>query len=132
LALCESLYLTAAMLAQQRVVDDGTPALSDAVADELRRCDQARADILTDFLDWMRVTGTDAPAASSSDDQPCPHAALRSHPQSGSAAAPFPDRSSLPDCPASDLTHLLDERERLYRAFDALLADLFAEARHAR
>nr|WP_141657199.1 FUSC family protein [Thiocapsa sp. KS1] len=132
LALCESLYLTAAMLAQQRVVDDATPALSDAVADELRRCDQARADILTDFLDWMRVTGTDARAASSSDDQPCPHAALRSHPQSGSAAAPFPDRSSLPDCPASDLTHLLDERERLYRAFDALLADLFAEARHAR
>jgi hypothetical protein len=54
------------------------------------------------------------------------------HPRSGNAAAPFPDRTSLPDRAGPDLIHLLDERERLYRTFDALLADLFAEARHAR
>ncbi|WP_295580091.1 FUSC family protein [uncultured Lamprocystis sp.] len=131
-ALCETLYLTTAMLAQQRVADDDTPALPGAVADELQRCDQARADALTNFLDWMRVSGTDGRAAPVSDAQSDPQAETRSHPRSGSAAAPFPDRSRLPERAEPDLIHLLDERERLYRAFDALLADLFAEARHAR
>ncbi|MBV5275030.1 MAG: FUSC family protein [Lamprocystis purpurea] len=131
-ALCETLYLTAAMLAQQRVVDDGRPALPDAVVDTLRRCDQARADTLTDFLDWMRVNAAAGQGASSGDDPSAMGADPPLHPRSGNAAAPFPDRTSLPDRAGPDLIHLLDERERLYRTFDALLADLFAEARHAR
>jgi multidrug resistance protein MdtO len=132
LALCETLYLTAAMLAQQRVVDDGRPALPDAVVDTLRRCDQARADTLTDFLDWMRVNAAEGHGALSDDAPSAMGVDPRLHPRSGNAAAPFPDRTSLPDRAGPDLIHLLDERERLYRTFDALLADLFAEARHAR
>jgi len=132
LALCETLYLTAAMLAQQRVADDDTPALPSAMADDLQRCDQARADALTGFLDWMRVSGTDGRAAPVRDAQSDPQAETGSPPRSGSAAAPFPDRSRLPERAEPDLINLLDERERLYRAFDVRLADLFAEARHAR
>jgi len=117
--LCEDLYLNAAMLAQQRATDDDAPALPDALAEDLRRADQARADAIAAFLDWMGETDPGVRAAAAS-----------------------PDLSGKPD-PAPDLTPppvggqpwpaaMLRERERLYRAFDRLLADLVAQARHAR
>ncbi|WP_295430830.1 FUSC family protein [uncultured Thiodictyon sp.] len=119
--LCEDLYLNAAMLAQQRATDDDAPALPDALAQDLRRRDQVRADAIAAFLDWMGETDPGVRAAAASPDL---SGALNPD--------PAPDLEPSADGGQPWSAAMLRERERLYRAFDRLLADLVAQARHAR
>lgn len=107
-ALTESLWLTAAMLAQQRA---SAPAMSAGAAADLDRRDRVRAGRIDDFLRWLDKR--DAASA--------PTEVEASAPPSAACA----DTEGWP-------SGLLQERERLYRAFDADFAELVAETRDAR
>ncbi len=102
--LTEDLWLTAAMLAQQRAADPGEPPSPGGDSADLGREDHVRAEALGAFLDSIGE-GTA---------------------EGGANPAPSPDLS--PDLSRAQR----EERERLYRDFDTRLAALAAEARDVR
>ena len=128
--LCENLYLTAAMLAQQRAPDPVTPPLPDAIAVELQHRDGVRADTLTAFIEWIGVTDSMEPEGRTDTGDVAANQSPHAAPPPGSDAHPTAEPS--PDVGPIWLAGFLRERERLYRQFDDLLAELVAEARNAR
>jgi multidrug resistance protein MdtO len=110
LRLCEDLYLTAALLAQQRLAAKAIPA---PVTARLRQEDELRAQAIQAFLD-RRPTGLTDPA--------------------GGGPAPQPWEEEVVSAAGEDpwLRGFLKERARLYRHFDDQLAVMIREAIHAR